>query len=213
MGSKRLRLILLGCLGFAAVAFIAIAVLGLSMLSSQSQKMVSLKLKSNVLDYQLSSLAGAKKQIQQYSYVKNVATEIIPNDKDQAQAVLDIFQLANQAGFNISNIGFPASTLGAAGAGAASTNPNAVISQAKPVDAVKGLYSIQLTITPQTGNGVPDSQVVTYPKLLSFLDNLELNERTAQITQIVISQPSASSGTEPSSAIDFSLTLNIFIKP
>lgn len=201
---------MMGCLAAAAVGFIAITALGVSILSRQSQKMVGFKLKDKVLNDQLISLAQAKKQIQQYSYVKSIASEIIPNDKDQAQAVLDIFQIANQSGFGISNISFPASSLGTPAADASSASSSAIISQAKPVSGIKGLYSIQLTITPQTGNGVPADQVVTYPKLLNFLDSLERNQRTAQITQLVINQQASVS---QQSAIDFTLTVNIFIKP
>jgi hypothetical protein len=201
----------MGLIGLAVLIFIVVAVLGLSKLSAQSQKMVALKLQSQTLDYQLASLAGAKKQVQQYSYIKEVAAEVIPEDKDQAQAVLEINQIAQQAGIAIGSISFPASTLGTAAVGTATTSTN-LISQAQPVTGIKGLYSVQLTITPETGSQVPTDQQVTYDKMIDFLNRIEDNQRTAQITQVNI-EPQGTSGGNGASSITFTLTLNIFIKP
>ena len=212
MDAKRLRLVLLVLIGLEVALFIGVCALGLSKLSAQSQKMVGFKLQSDALDFQLTSLGQAKKQVQQYSYIKNVAAEVIPEDKDQAQAVLEINQLAQQSGIAIGSISFPASTLGAAGADASSASSTSLISQAQPVSGIKGLYSVQLTITPQSGSQVPDDQQVTYAKMLDFLSRIEDNQRTAQITQVIV-QPQGGSGGGAASSITFTLTINIFIKP
>lgn len=220
MEAKKFRLVMIGLLGLSIVVFIAMGILGLSMLGSKSQNMVGLKLQGDKLDAQLSSLGQAKKQIEQYSYFKDVAQTVIPSDKDQAQAVLDIFQFAGQAGISIQNITFPSSTLGASisalGAPAATGNaqtasPKDVLSQAQAVTGISGLYSIPLTITPATGGQVPASLEPTYPKILDFLNRIEQNRRTAQITQITIQPLSGTVGGQQ--IINFTLTLNIFIKP
>lgn len=220
MDAKKFRLVMLGALGLSVAIFVIMGVLGLSMLSNKSQDMVGLKLQSTKLDAQLSSLGQAKKQIEQYSYFKDVAQTVIPSDKDQAQAVLDIFQFAGQAGISLQSITFPTSTLGATistlGTPAASNNaqtasPKDVLSQAQPVLGIAGLYSIPLTVTPATGGQVPASSEPTYPKILDFLNRIEQNRRTAQITQITI-QP-LSGTVNGSQIINFTLTVNIFIKP
>ncbi len=210
MSNKQLRMVLLGMLGIACLVFVAVCFFGLSWLSSKSQHMVDLKLQSKVLDDQLTSLAQAKKQVQDYSYVKNVAKEVIPNDKDQAQAVLEIFQIAQKSGITLQNISFPASNLGIGGSATHSTSSSALISQAKPVSGIKGLYSIQLTITPEGGPQVPRNRQVTYAKMLNFLSRLEHNQRTAQITQVSINPQAGSNG---GADLTFALTTNIFIKP
>jgi hypothetical protein len=211
MNSKRLRMILLGLLGGSCVLFIAVCFIGLSTLSKKSQEMVGFKLQSKVLDDQINTLAQAKKQVETYSYIKNVAAEVIPEDKDQAQAVLEIFQIANQSGIAIQSLTFPTSTLGA-GAAASTSATSSIISQATPVAGIKGLYSIQMTITPETGPEVPASQQVTYPKILDFLNRIEHNQRTAQITQFNV-QPQGGANGATASSITFSLTVNLFIKP
>src|ERR1035437_3882602 len=145
--SKQLRLILLGLLGLATIVFIAVAFWGLSMLSSKSQKMVDLKLQGSAAQNQLTSLGLAKKEIKQYGYFKTVAKDVIPNDKNQATAVLQLNQFANAAGFGLQAITFPTSTLGitsaagtTAGTGHAQTaSPSALLNPAKPVTGIAWL--------------------------------------------------------------------------
>ncbi len=213
MNQNRIRLFLLSALAGSIVLFFIVAAVGLNALSSESQKLVDLKQQSRTADAEAASLSAAKKQVAQYAYFNDIAKTVLPSDKDQAQAVIDIFSLADQSGIAIASITFPASSLGskaapASGSSNAATAPAAsVISQAKPVEGIPGLYSLGLTISPQTGPGVPDVKRVTYPKLLDFLGRIENNRRTAQITQVNI-QPQASDQT-----INFTMTINIFIKP
>jgi ABC-type transport system involved in multi-copper enzyme maturation permease subunit len=216
MNSKQFRLILVGLLALSAIIFLSICFLGISALSSQSQKMVDLKLKNKTAEAQLANLELAKKEVDKYSYFKDIAHSVLPNDKDQAQAVLEIFDIANQAGISLQNVTFPSSNLGvgatattgASGASTPSTAPaSKTISQALPVTGIPGLYSMQLNITPATGSQVAPDRQVTYSKMLDFLRKIENNRRTAQITQVNI-QP----GTQGSD-ISFNISVNIFIKP
>lgn len=215
MDSKRLRLILMGMLAASALLFLVIYFVGASALQSKSKQVVDLKLKSHTTDSQLANFTIAKGEVEKYGYFKQVAKTVIPNDKDQAQAVLDIFQLANESGISIQSITFPASTLGAKSTPTAKNAQNAtsqsVLSQAKPVDGISGLYSIELTVSPGIDASLSADKKATYPKLLGFLNRIEHNRRTAQVTQVSV-QPS---GTDAGSSefINFSLTINIFIKP
>lgn len=209
MTAAKLRNILLVALGGCAVVFILAATFGLSVLGTQSKKMTELKLQNKILDLQLTNLAQSKKDVQQYAYFKDIAKTVIPADKDQAQTVLEIFKIAEQAGISLQSVTFPSSTLGARTPTSASSAPTkTLISQAQPVSGIAGLYSIELTITPQSGPQVPADKQVTYPKMLDFLRRVEDNRRTAQITQVNI-QPVGTSGV----AVNFSLNINMFIKP
>lgn len=208
MNSKQFRLVLAGLFGLIVVAFIVIWSAGLTTLKKESSKMVDLKVKNQTADAQLANLEASKKEIQKYSYFRDIASSVIPNDKDQAQAVQEIFQLADEAGISIASITFPTSNLGAKAAIASATTASAssVVSQAKPVTGIAGLYSIQLTVTPATGSAVPAGKQVTYDKMLDFLEKIENNRRTAQISQVTI-QPLTDSN-----QLNFTLVLNIFIK-
>lgn len=214
LDSKKLRLILFGLLALSLVLFAVIIVLGSSVLSSQSRKMVDLKVKSQTADNQLSNLEQSKKDIEKYSYFKAVAKSVIPNDKDQAVAVLEINQIAQASGISIQSIAFPSSTLGLRTTSVAPTadatsasSTSAAISQAKPVTGIPGLYSLELVITPESGKDVPPVKQVTYDKMLDFLSRIENNRHTAQITQVNITP--AGDG----QSLSFSLIINIFIKP
>jgi hypothetical protein len=210
--AKQLRLILLGLLGLVVIVFLVTAIAGLNALSSKSQKLVDVKLKNKTVDAQLTSLEQAKKQVEKYSYFNDIAKTVLPVDKDQAQAVLDIFQLADQSGIAIASVTFPASTLGVGSSSAPATgSTSAAISQAKPVQGIKGLYSLELTVAPQSGPSVPAGKVVTYPKFLDFLRRIERDRRTAQITQVNIQPQGSDAG--PSQNLNFSLTVNIFMRP
>lgn len=204
--ARQLRFLLLGLLGLCVITIFTIAVLGLNVLSSKSSELVELKVKTKTLDAQLVNLDIAKKQVEQYSYFNEVAKTVLPADKDQAKAVLTVFKLANESGISIANITFPSSALGGnAGSRSATSSPSSAISQAKPVEGIKGLYSLQLTITPQTG--ASGGKTVTYDKFIDFLKRIERDRRTAQITQVII-KPEL--GTN---AIDFTLVINIFMRP
>ena len=213
LDSKKVRLILIGSLGLSVIAFGAAAFFGLSLLSAQSQKIVDLKVQNQNADAQLTNLESSKKQIERYSYFKDVAKTVIPSDKNQAETVLEIFQMADASGIAIQGITFPLSTLGltttttgAQDATSPSSSKNA-LTQAKPVADIPGLYSLELTITPEADNKVPTDKQITYAKMLDFLNRIENNRRTAQITQVNVQPPT---NTLP---LSFSLTVNIFIKP
>jgi hypothetical protein len=218
LDSKNLRLMLFGTLGLSAILFAAILLLGLSLLGKESQSMVNLKVQSQTADAQLSNLQQAKKQVEQYSYFKDVAKTVIPNDKDQAAAVVEINDMAQQSGINIQSITFPASNLGLTTSTVSSSTQDATkssstanaISQATPVSGIPGLYSLALTITPDSSTTSP-SKVITYAKMLDFLRRIENNRHTAQITDVNIS-PAGTTGTT-SGFLTFTLTINIFIKP
>lgn len=211
---KTTRYILFGLLGLMAVVFIAASFIGLGKLSNKSQQLVDAKLKTKTLDTKLTALQAAKKQIDKYGYFNDVAKTVIPNDKDQAQAVLDLSHQADGAGIAIASITFPTSTLGGKTTSTSATGSGSVsnaISQAIPVEGISGLYSLQLTVVPLTGPTVPAAKKVTYPKMLDFLQRIERDRRTAQIAQLTIQPQSDNSG--PTGEINFSLTINIFIRP
>lgn len=232
MTSKKARNLLIGLLTLGIVIFVAISFLGLSMISKKSQAMVALKTKSNSMDAQLINLNRAKKDVEKYNYFNDIASSVIPKDKNQVQAIADIFQIAEEAGISLQSVTFPISTLGSkpaatanntggqtapsqqqqpASGAAANTSTQSAISQAKPFSAVPGLYSLEVTVMPQVGSTVPANKQVTYPKFIQFLNAIENNRRTAQITQVSI-QPMTTDNTV-SDAINFTLILNIFIKP
>lgn len=215
LSSKTSHLLLIGSLGLSVVLFVAILVLGLSLLGKKSNSMVDLKIKTQVADAQLTNLEQAKKQVQKYAYFKDVAKTVIPTDKNQAEDILEINRIADEAGISIRSITFPLSSLGLSTGttpqdATAKTSAKSVISQAKPVTGISGLYSLELTITPESNNTAPPDKQLSYEKMLDFLNRIENNRHTAQISEVTITP---SGNTVFSSGFSFTLKINIFIKP
>lgn len=224
MSGKKTRNLLLALLILGILVFVAVSFIGTSILSDKSREMVELKTKSSNIDAQLVNLSRAKKDVEKYKSFNDIAALVIPKDKNQVEAIADIFQIAQETGITLQSVAFPNSTLGTKPTATATpatpsteqavtapTAPQTVISQAKPFPAVPGLYSLELTITPLSDEFMPRDKQVTYAKFINFLSAIENNRRTAQIVQVTIQPISTTTGAND--LINFTLTLNIFIKP
>lgn len=187
---------------------IGILLMGDNILKGQSKKLLELKLENKLLEEQQASLTQADKDIQKYEDLEQIAKAVVPQDKDQARAIREIVRIASETGISINSISFPASNLGGAGStngsSATAAASQAVVSQAIPVQGVTGVYSLEMVITPDS------EQDITYYQLLEFLERLENNRRTAQVTSVKVT-PITFNVNNP--IINFVLTINIFIKP
>lgn len=199
MTSKRLYYVLAGVLSIMILGFIGGAY-GVSMLLQQQAKaVIDARSKSASLEQQQIQLNRAKASITKYKEVGDIAKTIVPQDKDQAQAVREIVNIASANGVALGTITFPSSTLGLTGA-AAKGSPQ--LSQLKPATGINGVYTLQLTV--QSDSAKPTS----YDKFLEFLADLERNRRTALVSALTV-QPTA----DNPSFISFTLTIDEYIKP
>lgn len=167
-----------------------------SMLQQQSKKLVSLKAKNQTLSQQQTGLAKAKEDVQQYTSLEQIAKSIVPQDKDQAEAVREIVNIAKTSGVSLSSINFPSSTLGAG------TATKSSITQVKPVTGIKDVYELEITLQSDATNPV------SYSQFIDFLSKLENNRRTAQVSSISL-QPLPSNR----NLLTFTLILDEYIKP
>lgn len=212
MNSKRLYLILLALIAVLLVATVGGAYEASNLLQNNATQLADTKQKSQTLAAQQAQLVNAKRDINKYADLETITKSIVPQDKDQAEAVREITNIASANGVTLTAITFPASTLGATvpttGTGSAATTPKpatgakAALSQLQVVPNIPGVYTLQLTINDDTDSAV------TYNQLYNFLKGLENNRRTAQVSNIVI-QPVPNNA----SKLTFSLVLNVYIKP
>lgn len=205
-GMAGLLIVMLG-LVIGAVA------IGDALLRKQSDKLVNLKLEDKVIDAQQLSLSRAKKDVEAYAELGTVAKQIVPQDKDQARAVREIIGIGEQSGIRISSVTFPSSNLGAkkppsttnqseSGSSTATKPAANPLTQATAVKGIDGLYQLNINIVSDT------SSPATYSQLIDFLERLEQNRRTAQVSQISI-QPNE----QNRNILNFTLTLTVYIKP
>lgn len=200
MKAKQLNYLLLGLFVLVVAALGGLAYGTNALLSGQAQKLSKLRADSNVADSLQATLAKNKQDIAKYGELNTIAETIVPQDKDQAQAVREIANLAAQSGIpKLSSITFPTSTLGAIGSTKAS-NPN--LTQLTPVKGMTGVYNLQITVSQDQTARVP------YSSFIMFLQKLEQNRRTAQVSSLSV-QPDATSPDQ----VAFTLVINEFIKP
>ncbi|HVX47849.1 MAG TPA: hypothetical protein VHA05_00635 [Candidatus Saccharimonadales bacterium] len=221
MTPKRLYFVLIGAIFLLFVAIIVGAYGINSLLGTRADKLTDLKAKSQALDKEQLSLVDAKKDVAKYSSLQQIAQSVVPEDKSQAEAVREIVNLSAAHGISLASITFPASSLGSTGAGSTSTssttststvsptvNANALanssaskLSQLQRVPNIPGVYALQITVQSDS------KQPVSYDSFVGFLNELEHNRRTAQISSISL-QPKTNSD-----LLTFTLVLNEYIKP
>lgn len=220
MTSKRLFLLLTGCLALLMALGVAGVWFGNNFLQKEAEEISALKVEGVILEDQQRSLVQAKKDIEKYSDLEQVVRTIVPQDKDQAKTVREFIKLADESGIRIAAITFPSSTLGQAPKtttpapapteGGAQTpqaqqpaTPAAPkTTQVKPVEGIPGLFQMEINV--QSDSSVP----VPYANLIAFLRKLEQNRRTAQVSNLTVSPSS-----EDRNLVTFSLILNVYIKP
>lgn len=210
MNSKKLYFIFVASIGLLIVAIIGGAYATNNLLQQKSETLVAVKAASDSLDAQQAQLTKNKKDIVTYKDLNDIAKHIVPQDKDQAEAVLEIVRIAQESNIQprLSSITFPVSTLGAkpvtGTTGTTSVTPTANnnLSQLTPVKGVPGVYDLQITLQQS------EKEPVSYPVLLTFLKKLEQNRRTAQVNSITITPD-----TKNPALISFTLIIDEYIKP
>lgn len=199
MNSKRVFWIQLAVLLLLVVAIFGAAYFVNGLIVKQSNILKAQRLQTQTLDAESTALAKAKKDIVKYKDLADIAKNIVPQDKDQAQTVREIVNIAASKGISIGSITFPTSSLGALPGAAAAKGGQ---SQLTPVKGLSGVYSLELNVQSRTGTAVP------YDRFLAFLDALEHNRRTALVTSITLTPDSKNSNN-----VSFNITLDEYIKP
>jgi hypothetical protein len=198
MSSKRIFWIQIAVLLLLVGSIFAAAYFVHGMLVKQSDTIKNQRLQIQTLDAESTALTKAKKDVVKYQDLALIAKNIVPQDKNQAQTVREIVNIAASKGVKIGSITFPTSSLGSA--------PGVIKgggqSQLIPVPGLAGVYNLQLTVQSSSGETVP------YSRFIAFLDGLEHNRRTALVTSITLT-PDANNPNN----VGFNLTLDEYIKP
>lgn len=202
MTTKRLFYGLTALLALLAVVVVSSVVYGNKFLTKQNEKLTALKIESNNLERVQASLSAAKKDIQEYSAIEQIAKTVVPQEKDQARTVREIIKLADESGVSISSVTFANSTLGNSPAAKPSGGPAAgTITQTQKVEGLTNVEKLPITITSDT------TRPASYRSFLLFMEKLEQNRRTSQVENINI-QPNPTNR----NFLTFNLTLNVYIK-
>lgn len=219
MTTKRLYLIQAGLILLLILAILIGSYQINSLLTSKANHLTSLKAKQQALSLEQVDLIKAKKDIAKYSSLNQIAAAVVPQDKNQAEATLEIVNIAAADNISLSSITFPSSSFGGSSSLAPSSSSTPVhssalnqtaivnsqatkLSQLTPVPGISGVYELPITIVSSPSSPVP------YNQFTAFLSALEHNRRTAEISSIALT-PYAQNRND----ITFTLILNEFIKP
>lgn len=216
MNSKRVYLLMLAVIGVLIIAILGGAYGAKDVLAKKSSQLVQLKADLQGYQLQEAGLTQAKKQITTYSELYQIAKAVVPENKNQAETVLQIVKLAGNNSITLGTITFPNSTLGNGAGGTAAVAPkttlgtptktvtigNPDLSQLTPVTGSAGVYVLQITIASDP------TQPASYDQLISFLSDLERNRLTAEVTSVNIVPD-----TTLVNRFSFTLSLNSYIKP
>jgi len=203
MTAKKLYYLLL-----AAVFVLALGILGVGyaadvVLTSRAAKLSKLKAESEATQSLQTLLQKNKADLVRYKELNEIAKAVVPQDKDQAQTVREVVKIAKESGISgLSSVTFPASTLGGATTGPTAPSTTAGLTQVTPVKGISGVYMLPITIT------VEQPHAVTYSQFTAFLQKLEQNRRTAQVSDISLKPDPLRLN-----SLSFSLVLNEYIKP
>jgi hypothetical protein len=168
------------------------------LLVTQSKDLIHAKAQVVAVDNEQQQLTKDKQEIAKYQSLNQIAKTVVPQDKNQAEAVREVVDLAAQSGIpQLSSITFPASTLGGVAVGSTKG-----LTQVTAVKGIPGVYDLPITVSQDS------TDPVSYANFLSFLSKLEKNRRTAVVQSITV-QPEP---TNPSN-VSFTLVLEEFIKP
>lgn len=177
-----------------------------NILNSKSGALASQQTKITSLNSEQLALLNAKSELKKYASLYNIAQSVVPQNKDQTQTVRQIINIAAANNIIIGSITFPSSNLGSTISSSVSTvsigNPN--LSQLVKVPAIPGVYTLPITITSSSAA----NQSSTFNEFIGFLQGLENNRQTAQVTSLLITPNS-----QNPNDITFNISLNIYIKP
>lgn len=211
MNSKQAFFGLLGALALLVGVSAALLYFGLGTLQKKGDELTQLKLEQAVMDNREQNLVSANRDIKTYKPLEQISRSIVPQEKDQARTVREIYAIGEEAGVALESIQFPSSALGEAkkkssSKKAAKKKPAALVdpntTQLVEVEGADNLFAMEIKVQSDRGQAVP------YSRLVRFLSLLENNRRTAHVTAISI-QPSDKNR----SFVTFSLTLNLYVKP
>ena len=216
MTHKQSYWLMIGLLIIVLLSSIFLTINISSIFDKKSQSLNQSQNQISVLNQKQLSLIAAKGELNKYQSLYKIAQTVVPQNKDQTQTVRQIVNIASQNNIVISSITFPSSSLGLNSGGSAiagevvpknlglSSLNNPSLSQLSPVGNIPGLYTLPITITSSNQT----NQLSTFNQFIGFLNALENNRQTAQITSLVITPNS-----QNNNLVSFTISLNIYINP
>lgn len=195
--SFRLFILLCVACGLLVAAAFGLTYGANKLFARQGQTLEDAKINYEVAQNREDALQRAEANIAKYEQLNIIAQGVLPQEKDQALTVREIVAIARQHGVSLGSVTFPDSKLGVPTKSKANA---ATQSQLTPVKGISGLYVMEIKVA--------SSGVTRYDNFLRFINALQSNRRTANITSI-----SATPSEVNRNLVSFNLSINAYIRP
>lgn len=160
-----------------------------SSLVSLNQDVGELLAEQEVIGTQIQVYEETKQKVEELSFVEDLADEVLPQSKEQANVVAEIRRFVSSAGLQLEAVSFSS----ASGSTGLST------SQTEAVTSLPGVRVLPVTAVISSG--------ATYDQILDLLTKVESNQRKMQVTEVSLTPI-------PGSDViaNFTLKMNIYLR-
>jgi len=184
---------------FGLLGLIGLSILGVALvftflqngLADPATTIGDLKADLELTERQVQVYESAQAKVEELAFVNELAEEVLPSDKSQAEVVSQLKKFAEDTGTSIKLIEFV-------------TGPEETgdpsLSQTNAVEGLAGIRALEVNLTLQEG--------LTYKQFLAYLEKVENSRRKMQVIQISIT-PDPENRNSLSSAL---LSIQIYLK-
>lgn len=160
-------------------------------LQKRSKEISELRAQEEISQQQITIYEDARKKIDELAYIDELAQEVLPTSKDQANVIAEIRGFGIKSGVSVDTISFN---------GVTTQGDNLDLSQTKEFEGVSGVRILpaQLLLAPDA----------SYNSLLQFLERIEQNRRKIQVVGLSLTPNPENRTTFSTITID----INIFLK-
>ena len=142
-------------------------------LQEKSVKISELKADQAIIEQQVNIYEDARQKIEELSFIEDLANQVLPESKEQAELISEIRTFAELSNMPIQSIDFNSGN---------SLTLDLDTSQTTPADGIAGVLVLPTNVTFQVSERGP-----LYSDLIEFLERIENNRRKMQITDITLS--------------------------
>mgnify|MGYP002623609749 CR=1 FL=1 len=135
-------------------------------LASKANSLSQTKADLQVLEQQVDIFEDAKEKIEEFTFIEELASEVLPEGKLQGEAIAELKDFIIKSSMRLESISF----------GSSGDEVNVDTSQTQLLENVKGVRVLPTTVVLKSG--------ATYANLLEFLQRIESNRRLMQVTSL-----------------------------
>lgn len=167
MTPKRTFMAMLGVLAITLLAGFGAFYWSSQNLDKSAKDISALKAENDILDIRIAAVDSAQAKLNELSDIRKEIAEILPPEKIQSDIIAQILDIASDNNITLNGISFPSSA----------DPKDFSLSQTEPLKGVGGVRFTTVTTDFTT----------SFNSLLSFLNDIEKNQRLMQISNVNIS--------------------------